>query len=37
MLLHQISYDGLHGWVFGAYLAVYDSKKRQRLLQRAQK
>ncbi len=24
---YQINYDGLHGWVFGAYLAVYDSRE----------
>ena len=25
---YQINYDGLQGWVFGAYLNLYDSKEK---------
>lgn len=25
---YQINYDGLHGWVFGAYLDLFDSKEK---------
>ena len=24
---YQVNYDGLHGWVFGAYLEIYDSRE----------